>query len=79
MGCQQTNPRPRSEAVLLKEPAAARRYGGNPMRLDALDVLLALGFSAVGLLLGGLCVVGLACWLDGGPAKKNRREPDPHP
>ena len=49
------------------------------MHLDATDVLLALGFAAVGLLLGALCVVGLACWLDGGPAKKNRREPDPHP
>lgn len=49
------------------------------MHLDATDVLLALGFAAVGLLLGSLCVVGLACWLNGGPAKKNRREPGPHP
>lgn len=49
------------------------------MRLDAPDVLLALGFAMIGLGLGGGCVLGLACWFHGGPAKKNRREPDPHP
>ncbi len=49
------------------------------MRLDAIDVLFALGFFVVGLLLGALCVVGLVCWLNGNPAQKNRREPDPHP
>jgi hypothetical protein len=49
------------------------------MSLDAIDVLLALGFSVVGLLLGGFCLLGLACWLNGGPAEKNRREPDARP
>ncbi len=64
---------------MLKDPAAARRYRGNPMRLDSIDVLFALGFFLVGLLLGALCAVGLVCWLNGNPAQKNRREPDPHP
>lgn len=49
------------------------------MRLDSIDVLFALGFFLVGLLLGALCVVGLVCWLNGNPAQKNRREPDPRP
>src|SRR3954463_9204375 len=64
MGCQQTHPGPRREAVLLKESPQGRRYDGT-MNLHGPDFLLAFGFALLGLGVGLVWGVGLAFWLAG--------------